>query len=273
MPLTFDELKAKCLELRRDIVSMIAAAGSGHPGGSLSSVELTAALYFRVMKHDPRRPDWPERDRFILSKGHGCPTLYAAMAHAGYFDRALLPTLRKMDSPLQGHPDRRFMPALEASTGSLGNGLSIGIGIAHALKLDRTEARVWVMLGDGECQEGQIWEAAMYAGAHRLDNLTVIVDYNKKQLDDMVRHILPLDPLGGKFAAMNWNVLEIDGHELKSVVEALEEAKKVKGRPTAIVAHTITGKGVSFMENDPKWHGVAPTKDEEKKALAELGVA
>jgi transketolase len=273
MPLTLEELRAKCVELRRDIVSMIGMAGSGHPGGSLSSVELLAALYFHSMKHDPLKPVWPARDRFILSKGHGCPAMYAAMAHAGYFSRELLPTLRRLGSPLQGHPDRRFLPAVEASTGSLGNGLSIGIGIAHALKLDRTDARVWVMLGDGECQEGQIWEAAMYAGAHKMENVTVIVDYNKKQLDDMVRYILPLDPLGGKFAANNWNVLEIDGHDLKAVTEAYEESRKAKGRPTAVIAHTVTGKGVSFMENDPKWHGVAPTKDEVARALAELGAA
>lgn len=271
MPPTIDELKAMARRLRRDAIEMITAAGSGHPGGSLSEADLLAALWFRVMRHDPKNPQWAARDRFILSKGHGCPTLYSAMAHAGYFDPATLTTLRRLGSPLQGHPDRRFMPALEASTGSLGNGLSIGIGIAHALKLDRTDARVWVMLGDGECQEGQVWEAAMYAGAHRLDNLTAIVDFNKKQLDDMVNKILPLDPLGGKFSAMNWHVLEIDGHNMQAVVEALEESKKVKGRPTAIVAHTITGKGVSFMENDPKWHGVAPTKEEALKALAEIG--
>ncbi|MBI2922435.1 MAG: transketolase [Planctomycetes bacterium] len=272
MSLTIDELKAKALQIRRDAIGMIAAAGSGHPGGSLSEADLLAALWFRVMKHDPKNPQWAGRDRFILSKGHGCPSLYSAMAHAGYFDPAILPTLRKLGSPLQGHPDRRFIPALEASTGSLGNGLSIGIGIAHALKLDRSDARVWVMLGDGECQEGQVWEASMYAGAHRMENLTAIVDYNKKQLDDMVKHILPLDPLGGKFAAMNWHVLEIDGHNMAMVVEALEESRKVKGRPVAVIAHTITGKGVSFMENDPKWHGVAPTKEEATRALAELGV-
>ena len=272
MPLTIDELKAVCRTMRRDIIEMITTAGSGHPGGSLSEIEILAALYFRVMRHDPKNPAWAARDRFLLSKGHGCPSLYSAMAHAGYFDPTLLPTLRKLGSPLQGHPDRRFIPALEASTGSLGNGLSIGIGIAQALRLDKTDARVWVLLGDGECQEGQVWEAAMYAGAHRLDNLTAIVDYNKKQLDDMVKNILPLDPLGGKFAAMDWHVLEIDGHNIQLVVEALEESKKVKGRPTAIIAHTITGKGVSFMENDPKWHGVAPTKDEAARALAELGV-
>lgn len=271
MPLSVDDIVPKCREMRRDIIEMITAAGSGHPGGSLSAVELIAALYYRVMRHDPANPQWAARDRFILSKGHGCPTMYSAMARSGYFDPATLSSLRKMGSPLQGHPDRRFLPAVEASTGSLGNGLSIGIGIGHALKLDKTDARVWVMVGDGECQEGQIWEAAMYAGAHGLDNVTLIVDYNKKQLDDMVRNILPLDPLGGKFAAMNWHVMEIDGHNLHSVVEALEESRRIKGRPTAIIAHTITGKGVSFMENDPKWHGVAPTKDECTKALAEIG--
>lgn len=271
MPLTIDELKAKAVQVRRDSIEMITAAGSGHPGGSLSEVELLVALWFRVMRHDPKNPQWAARDRFILSKGHGCPPLYSCMAHAGYFDPATLNTLRKLGSPLQGHPDRRFIPALEASTGSLGNGLSIGIGIAHALELDKTDARVWVVVGDGECQEGQIWEAAMYAGAHGLDNLTLIVDYNKKQLDDMVHHILPMDPLGGKFASMNWSVMEIDGHNMPLVVDTFEESRKVKGRPTCVIAHTITGKGVSFMENDPKWHGVAPTKEECAKALAEIG--
>lgn len=271
MPLTIDELKAKSKQVRRDSLEMITEAGSGHPGGSLSEVEILVALWFRVMRHDPKNPQWAARDRFILSKGHGCPALYSCMAHAGYFDPASLRTLRKLGSPLQGHPDRRFIPALEASTGSLGNGLSIGIGIGHALKLDKTDARVWVVVGDGECQEGQIWEAAMYAGAHGLDNVTLVVDYNKKQLDDMVHKILPMDPLGGKFAAMNWNVMEIDGHNMPLVVDTLEESRKVKGRPTCVIAHTITGKGVSFMENDPKWHGVAPTKDECAKALAEIG--
>jgi transketolase len=266
-----DELKRIARALRIDIVKMIGAAGSGHPGGSLSEVELLTALYFRVLRHDPKNPAWRDRDRFILSKGHGCPALYAVYAAAGYIDPALLPTLRKLDSPLQGHPDKRMLPILEASTGSLGQGLSIGIGVALAARLDKLEYHTFVMTGDGEMQEGQIWEAAMFAGFHKLANLTLIVDDNKQQLDDWTHKILDLEPLGEKLRSFGWHVLEIDGHDFAQVIPALEEGRAGKsGKPTAIVAHTVKGKGVSFMENNIKWHGVAPKPDEVAAAVKEL---
>lgn len=268
------ELKRMANRLRIDIIKMIGAAGSGHPGGSLSEVELLTALYFRVLRHNPKDPHWPDRDRFILSKGHGCPALYAVMAEAGYIDRSVLGTLRKMGSPLQGHPDRRFFPALEANTGSLGQGISMGIGMALAARLDQKDWHTFVMTGDGEIEEGQNWEAAMFASYHKLENLTVIVDYNKQQLDGFLKDILDPAPLAAKFEAFGWRTLEIDGHDFNQVIPALETARAAKdGKPTCIVANTIKGKGVSFMENNPVWHGVAPKPDEVAAAVAELEAA
>jgi transketolase len=268
-PLT--DLKQVAKRIRIEIVKMIGAAGSGHPGGSLSAVELLVALYFRVLRRDPKNPNWPERDRFILSKGHGCPVLYATLAEAGYLDRALLPTLRKLGSPLQGHPDKRMLPLLEVSTGSLGQGVSIGIGMAQAAKLDKRDWHTFVMVGDGEIQEGQIWEAAMYAGFHKLANLTVMVDYNKQQLDGFLADILDPAPVAEKFRSFNWNVIEIDGHDLEQCIDALQKARSgLSSRPTAVVANTIKGKGVTFMENNPEWHGVAPKKEQVEAALKEL---
>ena len=270
-----DELKRIARALRIDIVKMIGAAGSGHPGGSLSEVELLTALFWRVLHHDPKDPSWPDRDRFILSKGHGCPALYAAYAHCGYIDPALLSTLRKLGSPLQGHPDKRFLPVLEASTGSLGQGISIGIGCAMAAKLDQLDYHTFVMIGDGESQEGQVWEAAMFAPFHKLNNLTVIVDNNKQQLDDWTDTILSLKPFAEKWRAFGWNVVEIDGHDFAQVIPALERTFRalddVTEQPKVIIAETVKGKGVSFMEDVIGWHGVAPTRDELAKALAELG--
>ncbi|MDA1190733.1 MAG: transketolase [Candidatus Poribacteria bacterium] len=269
----FTALRETAREMRRSILKMIHAAGSGHPGGSLSSTDLLTMLYFHEMRHDPKNPAKADRDRFILSKGHGVPALYAAMGLSGYFDTALFPTLRRLDSPLQGHPDRRKMPALEASTGSLGQGLSVGIGVAHGLKLDKIDARVFVMLGDGECDEGQVWEAAMYAGNQgaALNNLCCIVDANGAQLDGYVKEIMPLEPQVDKWAAFNWNVVEIDGHSLEEVHEAFQKAKATKTSPTVIIARTLKGKGVSFMESaGAKYHGIAPTDEELKTALAEL---
>ena len=268
------ELKRLANRLRVDIVKMIGAAGSGHPGGSLSEVELLTALYFRVLRHDPKNPGWAGRDRFVLSKGHGCPALYAVYAAAGYLDPAMLPTLRKLGSPLQGHPDKRMLPILEASTGSLGQGLSIGIGMALAAKMDQSDVHVFVMTGDGEVQEGQIWEAAMFAPYHKLNNLTLIVDCNKQQLDDWTEKILSLAPLAEKFRSFGWRTVEIDGHDFEQVLPALEQARANTGaQPTAILANTVKGKGVSFMENNIKWHGVAPKPDEVAKAVAELEAA
>jgi transketolase len=268
------ELKRLANRLRIEIVKMIGTAGSGHPGGSLSEVELLSALYFRVLRHNPRDPHWQERDRFILSKGHGCPALYAVMAEAGYIDQSALGTLRKLGSPLQGHPDRRFFPALEANTGSLGQGISIGIGMALAAKLDKKDWHTFVMVGDGEIQEGQNWEAAMFAPFHKLDNLTVIVDYNHQQLDGFLKDILDPAPLAAKFEAFGWRTMEIDGHDFEQVIPALETARAAKdGKPTCIVANTIKGKGVSFMENNPEWHGVAPKPEQVAAAVAELEAA
>ena len=265
------ELKKLANRLRIEIVKMIGAAGSGHPGGSLSEVELLVSLYFRVLRHNPKDPQWPDRDRFVLSKGHGCPALYAVLAEAGYLEHSVLPTLRKLGSPLQGHPDKRFLPVLEANTGSLGQGLSIGIGMALAAKLDRKDWHTFVMVGDGEIQEGQNWEAAMFAPYHKLENLTLIVDYNHQQLDGFTKDILDVSPLREKFDAFGWHAIEIDGHDFNQVIPALEEARAgAGGKPTCIVANTVKGKGVSFMENNPEWHGIAPKPDQVAAAVAEL---
>lgn len=265
------ELKRVANRLRIEIVKMIGAAGSGHPGGSLSEVELLAGLYFRVLRHNPRDPQWPDRDRFILSKGHGCPALYAVLAECGYIDHSVLGTLRKLGSPLQGHPDKRFLPVLEANTGSLGQGLSIGIGMALAARLDKKDWHTFVMVGDGEIQEGQNWEAAMFAPYHKLENLTLIVDCNRQQLDGFTKDILDVAPLREKFEAFGWHAIEIDGHEFEQVIPALEEARAGSGgRPTCIVAHTTKGKGVSFMEDNPEWHGVAPKPEQVAAAVKEL---
>jgi transketolase len=265
------ELKQIARRIRIEIIKMIGEAGSGHPGGSLSAVELLVALYFRVLRHDPREPNWADRDRFVLSKGHGVPVLYATLAEAGYLDRALLSTLRKLGSPLQGHPDKRMMPILEASTGSLGQGVSIGIGMALAARMDARDWHTFVMAGDGEIQEGQIWEAAMFAGFHKLQNLTVIVDFNRQQLDGFLTDILDPQPIAEKFRSFGWEAREIDGHDLEQCIDALQQARNnTGGRPTVVVAHTVKGKGVSFMEDNPEWHGVAPKKEQVEAALKEL---
>jgi transketolase len=264
------ELEAIAKQVRREIVEMITHAKSGHPGGSLSAVEILVTLFFDVMRHDPKNPKWPDRDRFILSKGHAAPVLYSVFAECGYTPKDQLNTLRKLGSIYQGHPDVRFIPALEASTGSLGEGLSIGIGMGLAAKLDQRPSRTYVVLGDGEIQEGQIWEAAMFGGDKNVDNVVAIVDYNHIQLDGFVNDIMPLDPLADKWRANNWHAIDLDGHSIPALQAAFAEAAATKGKPTAIIAHTIKGKGVSFMENNPKFHGVAPTQEELQKALTEL---
>src|SRR6516162_5234100 len=266
------EVQEIAKRVRRDIVTMITAAKSGHPGGSLSAVELVVELYFNHMRIDPANPKWLDRDRFILSKGHAAPVLYSVMAERGYAEtpKEKLATLRQFGSVFQGHPDMRFIPSLEASTGSLGQGLSLGLGMALAARLDSRPTRVYVMLGDGEIQEGQIWEAAMAAPFHKVDNLVAIVDYNAIQLDGFVKDIMEVSPLAEKWRAFGWHTLEIDGHDFAAIEGALAEAAATKGKPTCLVAHTVKGKGVSFMENNPKFHGVAPTQDELKLALQEL---
>jgi transketolase len=258
--------------IRREIIEMTGAAKSGHPGGSLSAVELVTELFFDYMKIDPKNPALPTRDRFILSKGHAAPVLYAAMAEAGYAETpvAKLNTLRKLGSVYQGHPDIRYIHALEASTGSLGEGLSLAIGMGLAARLNGSPSRTYVMLGDGEIQEGQVWEAAMSGAFHKMDNVVAIVDNNRIQLDGFVKDIMDVEPLAEKWRAFGWNTLEIDGHDIPAIQEALRNAEATKGKPTCLVAHTVKGKGVSFMENNPKFHGAAPTADEMKLALQEL---
>ncbi|WP_031499061.1 transketolase [Bryobacter aggregatus] len=264
------ELAAIAKTVRRHIIEMITAAKSGHPGGSLSATEIVTTLFFDVMKHDPQNPSWAERDRFLMGKGHACPVLYSVMAQCGYTPVDKLNTFRHLGSIYQGHPDVRFIPALEASTGSLGQALSVGLGMAIAAKLDKSPSRTFVVLGDGEIQEGQIWEAAMAAAFHKADNLVAIVDWNKIQLDGFVQDIMPLEPLVEKWKSFGWHVIEIDGHNIEALQKAFAEAESAKGVPSVILANTIKGKGVSFMENNPKWHGTAPSKEESALALKEL---
>jgi transketolase len=264
------ELQAFAKLIRRHIIKMTGAAKSGHPGGSLSAVEILLTLYCGVMRHNPEQPDWPDRDRFILSKGHAAPVLYAVMAEWGYCPVELLTSLRKLGSPYQGHPDRRFLPALEASTGSLGQGLSLALGMGAAARLDGAGWRTYVVLGDGECQEGQIWEAAMFGAFHRLDNVCAVVDYNKIQLDGFVKDVMELEPFAGKWRAFGWHVIDLDGHDFGALQRGFAEATSVKGKPSVIIANTVKGKGVSFMENNPKFHGVAPNAEEMAAALKEL---
>ena len=256
--------------MRRTAIEMITAANSGHPGGSLSAADIVVTLFLDVLNHDPANPAWKDRDRFILSKGHCCPILYAVMAECGYCPKETLNTLRKLGSMYQGHPDVRFFPALEASTGSLGQGISLGIGMALAAKLDGSPSRSYIVVGDGEIQEGQIWESAMFAGFHKVDNLVTIVDYNRIQLDGFVKDIMDLEPLADKWRGFGWHVIDIDGHNIPALQQAFAEAAATKGKPTCILAHTIKGKGVSFMENNPKFHGSAPSKEEFAKAMQEL---
>ena len=273
LPMTdynIEDLQGIARKLRRHVITMISTAGSGHPGGSLSAADIVTALYFRVMRHDPANPHWPDRDRFILSKGHAAPILYAALAECGYFPLEWLTTLRKTGTCLQGHTDSMLTPGVDMSAGSLGQGLSVGIGMALAARLDKKDYRTYVLLGDGECQEGQVWEAAMFAPNYKLDNLTAIVDYNGLQLDGLTRQIMDLEPFVEKWRSFKWEVLQVDGHDMKRVVDALQKAGQVKGKPVVIVARTVKGKGVSFMENNVDWHGKAPGKSETEIALREL---
>lgn len=269
-PMSITELKHMAATIRCDIIDMICTAGAGHPGGSLSATDVVTALYFRLMQVDPARPDWPDRDRFILSKGHACPVWYATLAERGYFDKKHLATLRQMGSILQGHPDMNKCPGIDMTAGSLGHGLSVGVGMALAGKLHKKDYHVWIVVGDGEIQEGSIWEAAMAAPNWQLDNLTAILDRNHLQNDSCVDDLMPVEPLADKWRAFGWNVVEIDGHKMEEIVPALEGAKAGKGVPTLILAHTVKGKGVSYMENVCEWHGKAPCKEEADQALEEI---
>jgi transketolase len=264
------EMEAIAKRLRRHIITMIGKAGSGHPGGSLSAVEILTTLYFKVLRHRPQDPRWPERDRFILSKGHAAPVLYATLAECGYFPVEELATLRQIDSRLQGHTDMTRTPGVEMSAGTLGQGLSFAIGVALAGRLNAKDYRTHVLLGDGECDAGQVWEAAMAAAHFKVDNLVAIVDKNGQQLDGWTRDIMNLDPLPAKWQAFGWQVIEVDGHSLPQLLQAFDQAKKIKRQPTVIIARTVKGKGVSFMENNNDFHGKAPNAEEVKLALKEL---
>ncbi|MFA5100685.1 MAG: transketolase [Candidatus Omnitrophota bacterium] len=263
------DLQAKAKEIRRDIIAMLCRACSGHPGGSLSSTDLITALYFAVLRYDPKNPQLEGRDRFHMSKGHCCPLWYAVLAHAGYFPAEKLLTLRKLGSMLQGHPDRRT-PGIEAASGSLGQGLSIALGMALAGKLDKKDYRVYCLLGDGEIQEGNIWEAAMAAGHYHCDNMCAILDYNGMQIDGKTDEVMTLEPVADKWRAFGWNTIEIDGHDMKAILSAYGQAAAFKGKPSVIIARTTKGKGVSFMENVCSFHGCAPTQQEADKAFEEL---
>ena len=249
---------------------MIGKAGSGHPGGSLSAVEIAAALFWKIMRHKPSDPQWKDRDRFILSKGHAAPLLYSVLAECGYFPVNELSTLRLLDSRLQGHADRTATPGVEMSSGSLGQGLSFAVGVALASRLNSQDYRVYALLSDGECDEGQIWEAAMSAAQFKLDNLTAIVDNNGIQLSGFNKDVMGIEPLTDKWAAFGWKVFDINGHDLARVIDTLEKAKKVRGQPAVIVARTVKGKGVSFMENNVDFHGKAPSAEQLETALKEL---
>lgn len=265
-----DRVERAAHALRRHVVEMVGKAGSGHPGGSLSASDIVAALYFGGVLHvDPKDPAWPDRDRFVLSKGHAAPVLYAALAERGFFPKETLLTLRQLGSILQGHPDSKKVPGVEVPTGSLGQGLSLAVGMALAGRLDRKDYRVWVLLGDGECEEGQVWEAAMAAAHYKLDSLTAIVDHNHLQIDGFVHAVMSPEPLADKWRAFGWDVVAVDGHDVPALLDAFH-APRVAGKPRAIVAETVKGKGVSYMEGLASWHGKAPKGEELDRALAEL---
>lgn len=263
-------LEEQAKQIRKNIINMLKEAGSGHPGGSLSAADIFSVLYFHEMKMDPQKPHWPERDRFVLSKGHAAPVLYATLAEKGFFPKEDLRTLRKINSKLQGHPDMRKVTGVEISTGSLGQGLSAANGMALAGKLDGASYRVYALIGDGECQEGQIWEAAMFAAHYKLDNIAVFLDHNGLQIDGRTKDVMSPEPLDEKWRAFGWEVQVIDGHSIPAILSALAHARHVKGKPSMIIANTVKGKGVSFMEDAAGWHGVAPKPEEAEQALMEL---
>jgi len=269
------ELQEKAALVRQDIIREVYSAKSGHPGGSLSAADVLTALYFEVMNIDPKNPNMENRDKFVLSKGHAAPALYACLAERGYFPKEELTTLRQIGSRLQGHPSMKKLEGIEMSTGSLGQGISAAVGMAIAGKLDKSPARVYALLGDGELQEGMVWEAAMAAGHYGLDNLCAVVDHNGLQIDGANDDVMRVNPIADKFKAFGWNVIAIDGHDMEQILKAFADAKDVKnaGRPTVIVAETVKGKGVSFMENQAGWHGKAPNDEQAAQAMTELGGA
>lgn len=268
--MSIKQLELKANEIRQEIIKMLLEAGSGHSAGPLGMADIFTALYFDVLNIDPKKPDWNDRDRLVLSCGHICPVLYAALAHRGYFPVEELMTLRKFGTRLHGHPHNLALPGIENSSGPLGQGLSQACGMALAAKLDKKKWRTYVVLSDGEHDEGQLWEAAMFAGKNELHNLTAVVDRNNIQIDGFTEDVMPLEPLADKYRAFNWHVLEIDGHNFEDIIGAFRHAKAVFEKPTVIIAHTIPGKGVDFMENDYHWHGKVPKSDEAKLALKEL---
>ncbi|MBI3756256.1 MAG: transketolase [Deltaproteobacteria bacterium] len=268
-----EDLKKWAKQLRLDVLMMLNKAKSGHTGGSLSAADIVTALYFYKMRHNPKDTKWPDRDRFVLSKGHAAPIQYAALARCGYFSPKELPTLRRFGAILQGHPDMKCTPGIEVCTGSLGQGLSMANGMALALRLDKRASRVYALMGDGEQEEGQVWEAAMSAAHYKLDNLCAIVDFNGFQIDGAVTDVMNIEPLSEKWRAFGWHVLMIDGHDMEQIVKALDDAEKIKGQPTMIIARTVKGKGVSIFEGKYQYHGVPPSDDELKKSLEELGMS
>jgi len=263
------ELKKKAIGIRKDVLEMLTLAGSGHTGGSLSIVDILVALYYYEMRNDPKDSEWPGRDRFLLSKGHACPALYAVLAEKGYFNKEDLSGLRKLGSKLQGHP-QIGRAGIEISSGSLGQGLSIANGMALAARLDKSDTRIYCLMGDGETNEGQVWEAAMTASHYKLDSLCAIIDYNKLQIDGFCCEVKDMGAYLDKWKAFGWHVIETDGHDIEKLIAAFDKAKTVKGMPTVIVAHTIKGKGVSFVENRVEWHGISPSREECERAIKEL---
>ena len=270
MSVSKKELEILAYKIRKDALTGIFNAKSGHPGGSLSIAEILSVLYFKEMNVDPKNPKNPDRDRFVLSKGHCAPALYGALAHKGFIPQEDIATLRKIDSYLQGHPDMKKVPGVDMSTGSLGQGICAANGMALAAKLDKKNYRVYSILGDGELEEGQVWEAAMFAAHYKLDNLTAFVDLNLLQIDGDVRQVMNPTPVDKKFEAFGWNVITIDGHDIDAIIDAIDKAKATKDMPTAIIATTVKGKGVSFMENQAGWHGNAPDQDQYNTAIAEI---
>ena len=271
MTLSYDELRSKAKDLRIDAIREIFSANSGHPGGSLSAADMISVLFFKQLNIDPKDPKKAYRDKFVLSKGHAAPILYAALAERGFFPKADLLTLRRLGSKLQGHPDMLKVPGVEMSTGSLGQGISAAVGMALAAKIDKNPGRVYALLGDGELQEGLVWEAIMCASHYKLDNLTVLVDWNGIQIDGWNDDIMCVTPVDEKFKSFCWETVVIDGHDVEAIDKAIEQAKQCKNKPFAIIAKTIKGKGVSFMENQNGWHGKAPDEEQAKQAIVELG--